>query len=683
MALVVVFHLWPQALPGGFVGVDAFFVISGYLISAHLKKELDATGTIRLGEFWARRARRLLPASFTVLFICLGVTWCVVPLSLWANSLKDCAGAAFYALNWILAVDAVDYSASEESASPVQHFWSLSVEEQFYLVWPIVIVCASALAIRFSGKRLRFVRASLLAIVAGSLLASVVEGWSPDAPDYFVTWNRAWEFGAGALLAFSSDPKAREAKRDFVGLLAALVLIASAFVISEKTPFPGSAALVPVVATVLALRFGQGTARFRLEKILDLRPVQWVGDASYSIYLWHWPLIIFSNELPDRIRDTFAIRLSIIPLTLVLAWLSKRYIEDSVRNSSILVRKGPWPTFALTASAMGVTLMVVLALHEHASAARTERHPWVKAMQRRAMPCLGANTTPNCVNSELNGRLIPEPWAARSDHQPFCMANNRGDETPKVCRRGRQGKGVRLRTAVAGDSHAAHWSATFEQGAKQRGEQVIQLMKGSCPFSMSERESAPLLRKSCEVFKKKIWAVLRSDKLIHRLVLSASSFNQLVERHGLDDFESASLGYEEMLLALPPHIKEVIVMRDVPRPRPDVIQCLERLDTDLERLAPGACARSRERALLPDPLADAARRVGGRVHVIDFTDAFCDSEICSPVIGNVLAYRDGHHLSGTMAQSFGPRLRRELKRFSTFERKPVLSPGYAPSRGGN
>ena len=144
--LVVIFHLWPSRLPGGYAGVDVFFAISGFLITAHLVREVERTGTVALPAFWARRARRLLPASMLVLLVsAVGVlVW--VPVTYWQQFLREAAAATTYVLNWLLTRDAVDYLAAENAASPVQHYWSLSVEEQFYLVWPLLIILAVSLA---------------------------------------------------------------------------------------------------------------------------------------------------------------------------------------------------------------------------------------------------------------------------------------------------------------------------------------------------------------------------------------------------------------------------------------------------------------------------------------------------------------------------------------------------------
>jgi peptidoglycan/LPS O-acetylase OafA/YrhL len=658
VVLVVVFHLWPSALPGGFVGVDAFFVISGFLISAHLRREIEATGRIQLAEFWARRARRLLPASLLVLAVCLLVTVLVVPLSLWSKSIKDITAASAYVVNWALAFDAVDYSAAEAKASPVQHFWSLSVEEQFYLVWPLLLGFAASLGKRHA-KALNYIRWLLLALVLGSFTLSALSTLAYEPQHYFVTWNRIWEFGAGALLAFVDAPRLSARIGSALGLAGALVLCAAAFLIHGRMPFPGVIAILPVVGTLTALQFGEGAERWALGRVLNLRAIQWLGDASYGIYLWHWPLIVFLAELPEGFGRTNLARGLVIPVTFILAALSKRYVEDAVRFRSVFARRPPRTTFYAVFAAMGVLIGLGTLINLNAKRLTGSQRALTASMRKGPLPCFGANRSRRCVNSEVEGRLFPSPSAAKSDHAFHCMANNQGDTHLKVCNKG--AKHAKVATAIVGDSHAAHFSPVFEFGAKSRNEAVLQMMKGSCPFSMSERDSSPQLRKSCEAFKKKIWKELESRKDVRRVVLSASSLNALVTKVGMDSFGSAVLGYEEMFQALPPHVTEVLVFRDVPRPRADVVECLERLPNDAARLAYGACARPRSEALLPDPLAEAARRVGGRVHLVDFTDVFCDDRICSPVVGNVLVYRDGHHLTKTFALSLVPRLQAELK----------------------
>src|SRR5450631_865530 len=201
VTLVVIFHFWPGSLTGGYVGVDAFFVISGYLITSHLFREADRTGTVKLSAFYARRARRLLPASILVLLFVVAGTFLLLPTDLWASTAHEVTASGFYVQNLWLATQAVTYSASNSVASPVTHYWSLSAEEQFYLVWPGLIIISCLVARRWlRGHTTRTVGFTLLAVTAGSFACSVWATQVYPAAAYFITATRAWEFGAGALV---------------------------------------------------------------------------------------------------------------------------------------------------------------------------------------------------------------------------------------------------------------------------------------------------------------------------------------------------------------------------------------------------------------------------------------------------------------------------------------------------
>lgn len=654
--LVVAFHLFPKLVPNGFVGVDAFFVISGYLITSHLLREAEGTGGVRVTRFWAARARRLLPASFLVLLCCLVCAVTLIPVSYQERFLEETMAALYYALNWTLAADAVDYWAAEEAATAVQHFWSLAVEEQFYLVWPLLFILA--LFVRRAAKVRQAARWMVLAVLALSLSLSVRSGFHHDPADYFRTWNRAWEFAVGGALALWSAPRLRPPAATGLAWLGLGLTLGAAWLLPDDAAFPGAWALIPVVGTALCLWFGGGDGRATISTVLGGSVMQWVGNASYAIYLWHWPLIVSYRTAFERKIDGPSAAILVLA-TVVLAALTKAIVEDPVRYHPFLLRRPPWVTFALVATAMtGLTFATSMAL-EAQSEITDARHPLVKYMRKQAIPCFGALSTPGCSNPAVAGKVLPNPSAAKADRGKICMTDNQGGTKVRRCPRGAK-KDARFTTALVGDSHAAHFLPMLEFGAKRRQEQIVQYLKGSCPFSAHARDTADLLEMSCEAFKAKVIEDLKEHPEIERVVLSASAGNDLVVLPGMEQFESAVLGYMESISGLPEHVKEVIVIRDVPRMKRGVIQCLERLETRAQ-LKPGACSSPRDVALIDDPLAEAARRLGGRVHLFDFTDAFCTQSRCSPVIHNALAYRDTHHLTETFAITLASRYARELK----------------------
>jgi peptidoglycan/LPS O-acetylase OafA/YrhL len=244
--LAVVFnHLEPGLLPGGYIGVDIFFVISGYLISAHLLRELDRSGRVRIVSFWGRRVRRLLPASLLVLFISAVVSLLVVPATQWQTVMRQNTASALYVQNWVLAHDAQDYFASADSPSPVTHYWSLSLEEQFYLVWPLLAFAAFAVGLRW-GRPKAAVLAAFGVVVAGSLVYSIVETARVPSAAYFVTPARMWQLGLGGLLALVP---ALVHRRHAVAAVGWVALLASVWFLDEGSAVPGWITLVPVLGT--------------------------------------------------------------------------------------------------------------------------------------------------------------------------------------------------------------------------------------------------------------------------------------------------------------------------------------------------------------------------------------------------------------------------------------------------
>ncbi|MCW2983656.1 MAG: acyltransferase, partial [Conexibacter sp.] len=357
VSLVIAAHLWPRLVPGGYVGVDVFFAVSGFLITSLLVEEIVGSGRIRLTAFWARRARRILPAALLTLLVTAIGTLILVPSHRWGAFLTEIAASAGYVENWRLAHSAVDYFAKADGVSPVQHYWSLSVEEQFYLVWPLLLLGALGLTRGRSVKvRVGALGAAMGLLTVASLAWSIVDTSADPAQAYFVTPTRAWEFGLGGILALlpqlQRSPVVLRAALSWLGLAA---IVAAGLAYSPDTPFPGSAALLPVLGALAVMRAGAPDHRLAPTRLLAWRPVQRTGDLSYSLYLWHWPLLVlipYATHLPRGVLPAIVLEASF-----ALAWLSKRYVEDPVRGARGLSRH-PARTLALAAIATLLVLTV-------------------------------------------------------------------------------------------------------------------------------------------------------------------------------------------------------------------------------------------------------------------------------------------------------------------------------------
>ena len=331
---VVLYHFWPAALPAGYVGVDVFFVVSGFLITGLLLRDAERFGRVRLREFYVRRVRRILPAALVVLTACAVATLLFVPRVEWRPFLQQVLSSALYVENWHLARDSQIPSRADLESTPVQHFWSLSVEEQFYLFWPLLIIGVLWLAARFGRTRPAMVAAVLGTATIASFVHCVVLTGQDHNLAYFSTLSRAWEFGVGGLLALVPAVAGERLRRTralaaWLGL-AGIAVAARTF--TDHALFPGAIALVPVLGTAAILWAGMPRAAVSLSPVAALRPVQWFGDLSYSLYLWHWPIIMFTPYITGRPSQAPMMVLLLV-LSIAVAAASKRWIEDPFRRS--------------------------------------------------------------------------------------------------------------------------------------------------------------------------------------------------------------------------------------------------------------------------------------------------------------------------------------------------------------
>ncbi len=360
--LVVLYHASIPGLSGGYVGVDVFFVISGFVITGVLLRERTSTGSTSIRAFYGRRARRIIPAATLVIIATVVATFIFVGSATGWTTAVDGKWASVFLANFHFAGTATNYLASQSPPSPLQNYWSLAVEEQFYIVYPTAFLVVAALMTRVP-LRVRL-GALLGATIVSSYVLSIVMTASNPSAAYFSPFTRAWELALGGLLAVTSDSLRRlgplvAAGASWLGLGA---IVSSAFVFTSATAYPGSLVVVPVLGSALVIAGGTAQPPYGAEVALRLRPFQLLGLVSYSLYLWHWPILTIAAQRDGKTTLPVGENLGLLILGLALAVVTYRLVENPIRHSKPLMTRR-WASIAmglcLIASSLAVTTFEV------------------------------------------------------------------------------------------------------------------------------------------------------------------------------------------------------------------------------------------------------------------------------------------------------------------------------------
>ena len=356
---VVLNHSWPGIAPGGYVGVDIFFVVSGFLITRQLVRERERTGRIALGRFYVRRARRLLPAATLVLFTVAVMTFLVVPKREWQAWFSQLAASALYVQNWAMATATTEPTA-------LMHFWSLSVEEQFYLVWPLLVIAGAAAAVALQ-RSLRVVLVTIVLLVVG---ASFTHWMVVTAADYelgyFSTLSRAWEFAAGGLLALLPGRLPLGQRGRAVLFWVGVVVVVVAVVAFDPGYSHALVALPVAGAAAIIVASNHGVPR-SARALVESAPVQGLGGISYALYLWHWPVLIFAPLITGVPSESWFMVL-LLAFAVALSWVTTRFVENPVRR--VPLSGGRPATRVLIGATVVVGLVATVGLAEIGSAAQ-------------------------------------------------------------------------------------------------------------------------------------------------------------------------------------------------------------------------------------------------------------------------------------------------------------------------
>lgn len=601
--LVIAFHA--RFLTGGYIGVDIFYVISGYLITGLLLREWSETGSISLSNFYSRRIRRLLPSTFLVLISTALASFVVMPASERATLGRNIVAAALYLSNYFFAWWQNDYQNLGTTPSPIIHFWSLAVEEQFYLIWPLTILLAAR-----AGRKARIWKV-LAGVTFASFALSLIATSKYPIWSFYSLPTRAWELGLGALVLFVNEYPIAFRRWRGSAWIALGFIFAGSFIFNDGTPFPGSAALLPTLSAAFLLFMIKHLPKY-LSSIFNFRLVQWMGDISYPLYLWHWPVLV----LPVYIIHaplTVLQRIIAIAFTFILAGLTHRYVENPFRFThkpfATVLRAAAVGTLIVSLFGIGITFSSARSLPVKGIAGSTSLKSITRLPAIYADGCqVGKNSTtsPPCIYGDIHGT-----------------------------------KSVYL----FGDSHAAQWFPTLNSIAASNGLKLVVLTKSSCPAASVRLADQGAFRNApCELWRensfKRIakahpWAVFVSNFEHYAAPQSVSN----AQRWWRDGVSSTMSRLNSMAM-------HTIYMEDTPWPNRDIPACL---------LQKSACQTAR-----PPMQTWLTHDLKGKSDVIDPTNWFC-AKTCPAIQVGIVVYRDSTHMSVDFSMHLIPLLTQKLR----------------------
>ena len=632
--LVLLFHAGLPWTPGGFVGVDVFFVISGFLITGKLWRESQQPGGLSITKFYAWRIRRLLPAALVAVAI-VTLVGLLIAAPLNRSELAADGAASALSIANMRFISSVDYFAPTASPSPFLHFWSLSVEEQFYLVWPALIVLLTWRG--GSSKRL------IAALVIGVIASFAFSMWLTDASParaFYLLPTRLWQLGAGGLLALIGvvGTSRRAGALAWAGL-AAIALAGVA--LTSEMPYPGLAALLPTLGAV-ALLYG-GAAPGGPLRLLAAAPLRFLGKISYSLYLWHWPLLVLPLMFLERALTGVEIVVA-VAAAIGVSWLSWRFVEQPFRYGERSRRATSW-----SAIRIGVAGILTVALFTQGLAAGLA----APATVIQPSPSPSGSPVASDGPIALPADLTPSLTSARADEERLrgdgCLAFERVT-SPPTCEYGDTGSAITI--ALVGDSHASHWFPAIEAIALERGWRLLTFVKVSCSFTTLAQRNLALKReyRECTAFNEATVARLNQIKPELTIIVNRRTFRPI---GGGDTPELAGAAFGAMVARLP---GATAIIVDTPDPGFDAPACLSKHSSDIR---PCFFAQSD----VDNGEIGIAERVAAEVagaQLIDLTANICTEWPCSPIAGSVLIYRDEDHMTETFSRSLAAPLGAEI-----------------------
>ena len=657
--LVVTYHVWLGRVSGG---VDVFLFLSAFFLTGGIVRRLERGDRVDLPRQWLKVFQRLLPTAAVVVAATVVAGLLLLPQTRWRGLLVDASGSMGYVENWVLAQRSVDYYAADKgSASPLQHMWSLSLQGQVFLVWPVLLVVLAVLARRVGRLSLRAALwGGLGAVALVSFVYSVHATATHQAFAYFDGGARVWEFALGGLLALAVTrvrlPSAVAAPLGWAGVLG---LLTCGVVLDVTRSFPGWAALWPLTSAAAVVLAGTTTGRWGVGRVLGTRPLVALGGISYALYLVHWPLLVLWLATSGKPRAGILDGAVLIAVSLALAWVLSRAVERPVRSLP-WVQVAPWRSAVLVLGTAGL-MVGVAGLGVAGLDSRAERGAGLSAgaVVTGYPGARSLSGGPVVAPVRMEDRL-PAATALRAEFASLpsrCTGRWADARLGSACTQLEPAGGATATVVVVGDSHAEQWLATLQPVAAQNHWRLVALLKGACSFGDPGSRTG-----DCADFNSRAVQYLDS-RPVDLLVTVSTAAHRTTPRERLVE------GYEDAVRAMTAHGIPVVGLRDNPRFPSGVVACvLERGDR--------ACSSPAARKLAASNPADALAGIAGFTS-IDLTDLVCPDGQCVPSVGNVWVYLDDNHLTRSYAATLAPAFAERLRAAGAWPATTAVVAGHA------
>ncbi|MBN9655082.1 acyltransferase [Halobacillus sp. GSS1] len=638
--LVAIYHIWFNRVSGG---VDVFFVVSGFLITTSLLSMYRKNGRIFYFSYIIKLLKRLLPTAWLIGIATFAFSFLVLPVFTRYQVLSEFIASSFYFQNWRLATDAVDYLAQNNGASPFQHFWALSIQFQFYIIWLVLFFITLTFYRLFRKAEFNHILLLTIGVIIVASFSYSVYLTNVNQPvAYYHTFTRVWEFGIGGILALTIHKITVSKPLAWVfGWSGLFGLLSGGIIFQVSSIFPGYAALWPVFSAVLIIVAGNQVERLSAYRVLSWKPLVKFGGISYAFYLWHWPLLIFYYAYFDLESVSFFDGLGIIGLASIFAYLTIHFVEKPIRSMQVSVRK--------TASVITVVAAIIIiptVYYGQTSFSKEgpevnigtemEEHPGAKVM---AMDGL----SPKDLDFDEPFKPgLDVAYQDRADIYPDGCLVSEGDTEVKVCEYGSM-ENFTHTIALVGGSHSAHWLPMLQEIAEDYPIKITTYLKGNCRFTTESRDGFS----ECDDWFESVMDELSTSD--PDLIFSVGDVGSPKE-----DFDLVSEGFVEAWEYFNEENIPLLLVRDTPWYKESTLDCINENTEN-----PGECKVARDE-VIRDPSPLSMENPPPNVTTVDVTDSFCDDDYCYYIVGNVVTHFDSNHMTATFSRTLAPIMEEEI-----------------------